>query len=409
MIDLKKDGYTHNQVKNVLHMKHGSRKVRFRYFLLDNAERELAELTTIEGGSVEQSAFAEIKRTARFNMKDSTYKKDGKTHEINFNKDRIQVFIEFKMPEHYEQNINEFQEYFINHATGVSSEATKREKGWISYSLGIFLLATPVKKEEGSSTYREIEAYDKLLTLKDDKISERYTISKGTLYYTAIRNVILSSGNVKINIENNYKTLRNTKEYEPGTSKLQIVNDLLSDIGFTPIWVDEYGYFRSSQYQSPAERREEYNYFDDDMSITLPGMEEEIDMFEVPNVFTVYVANPDNPDEIISSTIENNNPEHPRSIPNINRRVVRYEEKDDVADSASLDAYTERLAFEATQIYGYLRFSTAIMPFHSYSNVLRIRNKALNIDDKYSETNWEIPLEAGGEMSHEVRRVVSLI
>ena len=217
-----------------------------------------------------------------------------------------------------------------------------------------------------------------------------------------------SAGADKINIENDNKVISNDKEWDPGTEKLQILNDLASELNFTPFWVDEYGFYRTSRYQSPQSAPTDYIYEDDDLSVTLEGMEEELDLFDLPNVFTVVVANPDD-DTILKSTVENTNPNHPRSIPNVGRRIVRFEEKDDIADQEALDSYVERLAFESSQIYGKVKFNTAIMPFHSYSNVIRVRNSTLGLDHKYAETNWTIPLEAGADMSHEVRRVVSLV
>lgn len=379
MIDLSRNGYSHEEIRNVLHMKYGSRLVRFRYLLLDKDENEVAELKTVESGTIEMAAFAVLKRTAKFKLKSIDFMVNNELRVINWNTDRIQVFVEFKMP----------------------------DGGWINFSLGIFLLSSPVRREEGESIYREVEAYDKLIIPKEDKVTERYTIRAGTSYHDAMVSLLESTGVRKINIENSEKLIPNDKEYDPGTEKLRIFNDLASDLNFTPLWVDEFGFFRSFQYRSPQEQPSDYVYRDDDMSVTANGMEEELDLFDLPNVFTVVVANPDN-DTILKSTFENTNPNHPRSIPRLGRRVVRFEEKDDIADQEALDSYVERLAAESSQVYGRLKFTTAIMPFHSYFNVLRIRNSTLGINEKYSETNWKIPLVPGGEMTHEVRRVVNL-
>lgn len=402
-IDLSRDGYTHEQVRDLLHMRQGSRRVRFRYFLLDKNENEKGELKTVESASIEQSAFSDIKRTAKIRLKDDT-------DDIDWNSDRIQIFIEYRIPDWMEQHEVE-NWYFITPVFGTTDkqiEFTKREGGWIAFSLGIFLLSTPTRVEEGRNVYRDVECYDKLLIVKEDLVTDRYTIGKGTNYYNAMWLILLSAGVGKFNIEDSGKALPNDKEYDPGTSKLEILNDLASDINFTPFWVDEYGYFRSNTYQSPSTQSPDYEYQDDDMSVVEAGMEEELDLFGLPNVWTVVVSNPDN-DSVLTSTVENHNPDHPRSIENLGRRVVRYEEKDNIADQAALDAYTERLATEATEIYGHIKFSTAIMPFHSYSNVLQIRNQTLGINDKYSETKWSMNLESGGSMEHECRRVVSLV
>lgn len=414
-IDLSRNGYSHQQVVDVLHMKYGSRQVRFRYFLLDKNEHELAEIThLVESASIEQSAFADIKRTAKFKLKDDIYIRNGQERKIDWYTDRIQVFMEIKVPNWFEQTTEDRNDTFFIHPTFpvdmnyVYREWTRKEGGWVDFSLGVFLIASPTRVDEGKSLYRDIEAYDKLLIVDEDRVSYRYTISAGTRYYDAMVSILKSAGISQHNIENNDKVLPNDKEYEPGTKKLAILNDLASDLNFTPFWVDEYGYFRSNQYRSPQEQPSDYTYQDNEMSIMGTGLEEELDVFDLPNVFTVVVANPDTEDEFIS-TVENNNPNHPRSIPSLGRRVVRFEEKDDIADQESLDAYVERLAFESSQIYGRLRFKTAIMPFHSYSNVIRVISNKHGINDKYAETNWSMNLVAGADMQHEVRKVVSLV
>ncbi|MBP1971574.1 hypothetical protein J2Z83_003725 [Virgibacillus natechei] len=375
--------------------------------MLDQNENEILELDNVEGGSVEMASLSDLKRSAKFSMK------EPEGYDIDYNSDRIQVFVEFKMPTEYEQNIVDDDEwYFISPGFYTDQTRkmvmTKKEGGWVSFSLGIFLLSSPTQVEEGKSVYRDIEAYDKLLILQEDKVTDRYTISAGTSYYDAMVDILESAGADKINIENDDKVINNDKEWDPGTEKLRILNDLVSDLNFTQLWVDEYGYFRTSGYQSPQNAPTDYIYEDDELSVTLEGMEEELDLFDLPNVFNVVVANPDTEEEF-TSIVENTNPNHPRSIPRLGRRVVRFEEKDDIADQDSLDGHVERLASNASQIYGKVKFDTAIMPFHSYSNVIRVRNSVLGIDHKFAETSWSIDLEAGSDMSHEMRRVVSLV
>lgn len=390
-LDLSRDGYTHEQIRDVLHMTKGSRKIRFKYFILDSQERTLGELTSVTDGSIDQNAFSDIKRTAKLTIRGDTYKnaQTGEDEPINWNSHRVQIFIEFEIPEEYRKG-------------------DTQKKKWVSFPQGIFLISTPTKKEKGGEVYREVEAYDKLLITKEDKVTERYTIQPGAKYYDEMVKILNSAGIQKINIENDEKTLPTAKEYEPGTEKLSILNDLASDLGFTQFWVDEYGYFRSSKYRAPGDQPEDYVYQDDEISVTTPGTEEELDVFNLPNVFMVVVANPDTDEEFVA-TIENNNKNHPRSIPSLNRRVVRVENKDNTADQEALEAYAERIAQEASQIFGKVKFSTAIMPFHSYSNIIVFRNRDLGISNKYLETSWSIKLKEGAEMNHEARRTVSLV
>src|SRR5690606_4612041 len=274
------NGYSHEQVVEMLHMKHGSRQVRFRYFLLDKNENEKAEISDIvESGSIEQSAFADIKRTAKFKLKDNN------KYDIDWNSDRIQAFVEFKVPDWFEQvEETDTNVYFLQASQPIEMRRrkvyfTKKEGGWIDFSLGVFLLSSPVRKDEGENVYREVEAYDKLLVTKEDKVTDRYTITAGTRYYDAMVNILQSAGINEYNIESNDKVLPKTKEYDPGTEKLTILNDLASDLNFTPFWVDEWGFYRSNQYRSPQERASDYTYQEGLLSIMATGGGEERDLF----------------------------------------------------------------------------------------------------------------------------------
>lgn len=333
--------------------------------------------------------------------------------EVDWSNKRIQPFIEFKMPDEFKQkHWTETEHYFTMPNQSVPEDVLKHEyeqarNGWLSYPLGVFLVSTPTKKEDGMSIVRDIEAYDKLLILKEDKTDKRIFFSAGRTYYDCMVKILGTAGIKQYNIENNGKKLPTGKEYDPGTEKLAILNELASDLNFTPFSVDEYGFFRSEQYRSPQEASEDYVYEDDGESVIIPGVEETLDTFNLPNVFIVTAVNPDT-EEVLRATFTNDSPSHPLSTVNLGRRIVRVEEKNDIADQAALDSYVERIAFETSQIYGKISFSTALMPFHGYSDVLRLRNRTIGIEGKYAETDWSMSLKAGGTMNHEVRKVVSL-
>lgn len=285
------------------------------------------------------------------------------------------------------------------------------EGEWLEYPLGIFLLSSPEKVEQGPEVYREIEAYDGSIILEEDKFTDRYTIKAGTRYDLAIIKILKDAGIKKYNIEETDKVLPNDSEYEPGVSKLVVVNELLDAINFTPLWVDEWGYFTASRYIPPSERAPDYEYLDDELSVIENGSSEELDLFSVPNKWLVTYENLDGGEDekiFLQSVYENNNWNSPTSIQSRGRVIVDYRTIDDIADQEALDAYTKRIAEEASQIYGKIKFTTANMPFHSYMDIIRIRNQTLEIDDNYTETSWKIPLEAGGKMQHEGRRVVNI-
>ena len=287
----------------------------------------------------------------------------------------------------------------------------EQEGEWLEYPLGIFLLSSPEKVEQGKEVYRDVEAYDKSIILEEDKFTDRYMIKAGTRYDLAVIKILKDAGIKKYNIEESDKVLPNDIEYEPGTTRIEAVNDLLEAINFTALWVDEWGYFTASRYIPPSERAPDYEYLDDELSVIENGLSEELDLYSVPNKWLVTYENVDGGEEdkiFLQSVYENNSWTSPSSIVNRGRVIVDYRTIDEIADQEALDSYTRRIAEEASQIYGKMKATTAIMPFHSYMDIIRIRNTTLEIDENYTETAWKISLVAGGKMEHEGRRVVNI-
>ncbi|MBL5776987.1 hypothetical protein HV436_01375 [Bacillus sporothermodurans] len=298
---------------------------------------------------------------------------------VDWLNDRIQPYVLFQMP----------------------------DGGWVEFPLGIFIPSTPTKKDSFGRIVREVEAYDGLVVLDQDKFTSRTAYTAGTAYESVVNDILRGAGITKIKITFPVgKTLATTKEFEIGTSKLQAVNDLLTEINFVPLWVDVNGYYVSYPYETPDNKRVDYLYTDRELSIIFEGAEEELDLFEVPNSWVVTVSNPEA--EPIVSTKVNDSPDSPTSTVSRGRTIVDAREVDDMADQASLDAYVERIAFEASQVYGSIKFRTPLMPFHENYDVLGLQYAPLGIDGKYAEMNWNMKLEAGGQMEHVVRKVVSI-
>lgn len=370
MLSLHGYPYSRQEIINALHGKYGQRHIKFRYDLLNKDDQKIGELDSVLDGEVSMASLSSIKRAARFKINDKG--------EIDWLSDRIQPFALLRM----------------------------RDGNYIEFPLGIFLLSSPTRKDQNNNVYRDVEAYDGLLVLKDDKFESRYTVAAGTNYRAAVIDILASAGIAKHNIEATDKILPTDLEFEPGKEKLFAINELLRQINYNQIYVDVYGFYTSATYRSPAVRSAEYIYKDDNLSITYPGMSEELDLFNIANKWVVVRSNAEL--EPLSSVYINENPNSPTSTVSRARTIVDYREIDNIADQQSLDAYVQRIAFEASQIYGKISFETAINPAHDFADVLEIDYSPLGLKGKYIETGWTIPLIAGERMRHEVRKVVTI-
>lgn len=372
MLNLAIGGYSISDVINQLHAKGGSREIKFRYDLLNKYELKKGELSgTPVGNAINFNSLAEIKRTANFTFK------ENELENIDWLNDRVKPVFLLKMP----------------------------DGSYIEWPLGVFLLSSPTRKDN-FGIWREIEAYDASLILREDKFINRYRIPAGTDYVGAAIAIINSAGISKVNITANPAIIGIDKEFEIGITKLEAVNQLLTEINYTSVWVDTQGYFISKPYVLPSAKETEYSYKTDDLSIMLPGAINEMDLFNVPNRWVVTASNPEKI-PLVSKYV-NDSVESKTSTVNRGRTIVDFRQVDDILDQSTLDAYTKRIAYNASQVYEKFQFETALMPHHSYMDTLYLEYKNLGIATKFTETEWSMDLQAGGKMQHGARRIINI-
>ena len=253
---------------------------------------------------------------------------------------------------------------------------------------------------------RSVEAYDQGVILRDDRVTDRYTVASGANYITAVKAVLDGAGINLQNLEANDKTLPAALDWEPGTSKLEIVNALLSAINYRPLWFNEDGHAIAQGYVSPSVAPTEYTYRNDMDSVLFPDVEETLELFDVPNKWVMVVSEPDR--AVITSTYTNTAASSPTSTVSRGRTIVDFREDNEAADQTTLDAKVARIAFEASQVYGTVDFETAIMPMHSFADVIELEYTDMGIDYKFAEHMWDFELRAGAPMNHSIRRVVTV-
>lgn len=371
MINLAVGGYTKEDVMSQLHARTGRREVSFRYDLLNKHDVKIGELTSRQGGTINFNSLAEIKRTANFSFKEK------ELQDVDWLNDRVRPVFILKMP-----------------------------GGFAEWSLGVFLVSSPIRKELNKSINREIEAYDSSLILKEDKFDNRYRIPAGTKYTKAITDILSGAGIWKVNIEDNPGIISVDKEFEIGTSKLEAINSMLTEINYTSLWIDENNYSIAKPYVLPSSREVEYIYKNNELSVIHNGAMEELDLFNVPNKWVRYLSTPEK--TTIRSVYVNDLSASKTSTINRGRTIVDVDKVDDILDQATLDDYVKRLAYESSNVYGKFVFETALMPHHGYMDVLFLEHSELNISAKYTETAWNMNLSIGGRMVHDTRRVIQI-
>lgn len=287
---------------------------------------------------------------------------------------------------------------------GPTMALTPPETSYVEWPQGVFLLSTPTREADAADVVtRDVEGYDQLQVYADDLVPDRYTVPAGVAYTDAVAALL---GPVDKRVTPHPAVLPTAKEWEPGTSKLAIINELLDAINYESLSFDEDGVAVVVPYVPPSERPAEYTYADDAVSVMSPEVTQELDLFEIPNRWVLVVSDPDR--EPLRAVYTNNDPASPTSTIRRQRIITDFRDEEDAADQAALDAKVARLAFEASQVYEAIEFSTGLMPIHSGNDVYRIVYSPLAVNATYSEHTWEMTLEAGAEMKHRARRVVNV-
>lgn len=349
----------------------GSRRFAFRYELLDSSNNKIGDLTAVESCTIEQNWLADIKRTAKFRLRD--------TGDIDFLSNRIKPYVQLRLPPYGPDD-------------------------WVEWPQGVFLLSSPQRTADATGTrWRDVDAYDATQVYTDDLVDARYTVASGTKYTDAVSTLL---GSVPKNITTSASTLPTAREWDPGTSKLKIINELLGSVNYESLSFDEDGIAIVRPYRAPSTRPAEYTYADDDLSVMLPEVVQDLDLFAIPNKWVLVVSEPDR--AALSSTYTNTNPASPTSTVRRGRTIVDFRTEQDAADQGALDALVSRLAFEASQVYEAIEFETGIMPIHSGNDVYRIEFGLLAVAANYSEHTWSMELTVTATMKHNARRVVDV-
>lgn len=240
-------------------------------------------------------------------------------------------------------------------------------------------------------------------------------------YQAAIEHLI---GDHPSNIAPTDRVIPTTREWTSETSKRVVINDLLSQIDYHSLSVDENGVFYAQPYILPDDRTPEYHYEDNEVSVMTPESTREFDLHNVPNRWIMVASNPDHPP--IKVVYENNDPSSPLSIPRRGRVITRTNgveedegttgEENSLEDPLTTEASSKatllkkaiRLGNESTRVYEHVDFETAFMPFHSSNDCYTIKRGDLGVDAKYLEHKWSMTLDPGSIMSHRARRIREL-
>lgn len=271
------------------------------------------------------------------------------------------------------------------------------------YNAGIFLPVTPVMRVSDGMELVEIEAYSLLYLAERTKTEGIYHIDAGVNYISAINALLLGAGLDNYGGDATTAVMATAREdWDEGTSYIEIINQLLGEIGYNSAWVDLQGKVWLTKYVDPGMDAIDHTYRADGESIITADYSYSDDSFDKANVFKLYCQNPEF-EEPISATAVNDDESSPFSTVSLGARVLYVESVDNVPDLETLQERANEMMRKSKYRTETVEFTTAIAPGHQTFDTLAIDNG--EITGLYREVEWTMRLAAGEYMTHKAERV----
>ena len=281
------------------------------------------------------------------------------------------------------------------------------------YPLGVLMIAT-VKYKTGTPSTVDVEAYDRSWRVKDTRKASTVYFSAGTLYLDAVEALLVESGIENIARTETTSVLTEDREdWETGTSNLEIVNALLSEINYNELWFNQTGVAVLQPKKSAEAANIQHIFMDKKpdprnpkevgiVSLS-PERSKKVDLYNSPNVIICICSNADKSGPMVAMA-ENMNTNNPLSIPRRGRRITSTISVSNIASQEALQAYAEQKVTDSIMTGEAISVKTQLQTGFGIGDVTALQTEELTAI--CVETSWTMELRSGGTMTHELERVV---
>lgn len=274
----------------------------------------------------------------------------------------------------------------------------------IDHPVGTFPVGTVADAYDANGIHSvSVEAYDRCLVLEQHKTETVRHFPKGESYINIVLSLLLEAGiMLHMTTPSDAVLATDREDWEIGTPYLTIINQLLSEISYEDIWFDARGYavIRPERELSADNIDHRYGELENIRVLQRP-CSTETDIFDKANVFVVVCANPDLP-EPLTATAVNDNPMSRLSTIRRGRRIVSVVQVDNIPDQAALEDYAGKLRLESMLAGEVATISTVNLPMHGIRDTVALMHPDIN--GLYQEVGWSLTLGLQQQMVHRLRR-----
>lgn len=211
-----------------------------------------------------------------------------------------------------------------------------------TWPLGVLLPVLPSPSHKWRDTSWNVELIGKLRTIGRDRLTQSWAAGPGTPVTSHITNWLQSIGEYNFAVTPATDQLTSQIIWPSGTSKLTMLNEMASAIGYRGLRADPSGTIISEKYTAPKDRTVSWEFTTNpDSTLLTPEWEEEWNL-DAPNVFLARSQEQD--DGVTWEAIaEDWDQDRPSSISRRGgQRVTEVADSVEVASAAALQAYANQ-------------------------------------------------------------------
>ncbi len=295
-------------------------------------------------------------------------------------------------------------------------------QGAAEYPQSVFLFDTAPENWTATGRTYSVSLRDRGSVLAQDAFDATYTIDAATPALSAIASVVASAGESIAVDGSDARLLASPMSWSADdelVTKLSIVNDVLSALGYLSLRVDPRGDFRAIPYVSPANRPIVFDLVDGESAIYLSDWSYDHDFADIPNkVIAIEAASGDA--EALIGVWTNTDPASPFSYTSppvagtrgeqwVVRRLrdVQTPAGDVPERTAFLEAKARQSGLAASAVQAELEIECLPITVE-VNDVVRFRSNRAGIDGRYVVVYKHIAAHALGLMRIRLQEVIDL-
>lgn len=328
------------------------------------------EYRQFTGGSVEKSAFSDLKESGSVNYQGDTPPDDH---------DLLRIYYEFDDDDG-------------NHA---------------EHAIATMRMYVSEPTYQGDIIKGTVELYSLLQVLSDKVYGSPFTIAKGTKAVTFAKQ--LAEGlNLKVNSASSSYTIATDHTFDNDASYLTIINWLLTVANFQSVFRDEYGVLQMQPYIEPTEREVSFTFVDDEQSIMYPEVKQSYDWGSTPNVVRMIY---ETDEETLIAAAYNIDPASRASIVNRGAEKTLIESINELQGTTQAARITELKSkslaklIENSSDIEYVTLKHAWIPI-LVNNAIGVTYREAGLDWKGAITNLKVDLKPSVPCELKARRYV---